>query len=920
MKARVKGIIVFGLAVALVSCADDAPQPGSTSASRQAIKPAGKVGALLKVLLAKAPTVQNAKQAMPKDLVAVKVGNVAGSPQVLVDVLIQADVAAVGKIKALGAEVRTVTKNGIMTATLPLNKVPALAALTEVTRIEAGKRMKMYNDLSNQDPGQGCTACVGMNNDRTNRGAGVVVGVIDSGVDWTHGDFIDNVTGNTRIAFYWDQSDTDDDKTPAGFTYGHEYTAAEIDAGNVKESAEDTDGHGTHVCGTAAGDGSDSGKMGVAPEATIVFVKFDFDGDRNSDAAIIDGVDYIFQKAAALGMPAVINMSLGTDFGPHDGSTLEERGIDALTGPGKIVVVAAGNPGSNNWSQKLSWGFAMHGKGPLGQLSAPEDYSFDFEVSDYASHADKDLDGDGELDADYIFFDIWYPGNNKCRVQVITPCGQAYPPSFGGRYRNTWVTGSPMTGFSTSEGGIIVGNGGDQLDWGADSGDHEIYLEVSDYWGTNPVKGTWKVKLVPADSNSTCSGTYHAWHAGSSSIVRGWRDDSSRVPPRFDGVETDNAYTIGSPASADNVLAVAAYQSRNCWDYVYGTTDSQCVGEVSNQPQCYGDAPIDYYDFFALGELAYFSARGPRRDETLLKPEIATPGVGIASALSSHAIPDDVNKCLSYWDGGEYHYGTNRVLPGEKATVIQGTSMACPNATGAVALMLEANGALDIACLRSLLSQTALHDDITDVGANLPGTAQTDTDLTAGPGAANNDWGYGKMDIDAAVAAAPTFCGAPPPPPPPPPECEDDAGCDDSNVCTVDACVSGTCEHTVDTGIVCRVSTDTCDPAETCAADGSCPADVNNCAPPPECTVDADCVDDGNVCTVETCDNGTCTAPVNTSIVCRVSVNTCDPAETCAADGSCPTDVNECLAKGDPCTSNAECQSGRCHPKKGTCL
>jgi subtilisin family serine protease len=823
--------------IALVGCSQGSTSTSTTSTTQQAVHNAGKVDALLKVLLAKGPTVQNAKQAMPKGLLAVKVGQVGGTPQVLVDVLIQGDQGALPKLNALGVHVRTVTQSGIMTATVPLAKINAMAAIAEVSRIEAGKQVRMYNDLSNAVPADNCTECVGMNNDRSHQGEGVVVGVIDSGLDWTHGDFIDDATGETRIAYYWDQSDKDDDRVPTGFTYGHEYTADHINAGAVKDSAKDTNGHGTHVTGTAAGDGSASGKMGVAPKATIVFVKFDFDGDRNSDAAIIDGVRYIFEKATELGKPAVINMSLGTDFGPHDGSTLEERGMDDLTGPGKIVVVAAGNPGSNNWSANLSWGFAMHGKGQLNQDA------FTFQVSPIEDSTE-----------DYIFFDVWYPGGaNKCRVQVITPSGKAYPPYFDRNHRSTWVTGSPMVGFNTSEGGIIVGNGGDQLEWGSDSGDQEIYLEVSDYWGVNPAEGQWTVNLLPADSKSTCSGTYHAWFAASSSLVRGWRNDPGRQPPRFGGVESDNAYTIGAPASATNALAVAAYQSRNCWDYVYGTTDLTCEGNTVGN-QCYGDAPINYYDPFQLGELAYFSGRGPRRDN-VLKPEIATPGVGIASSLSSHAVEGVTNKCENYWDGGQYHYGTNRVLPGEKATVIQGTSMACPNATGAVALLLQANPALDIDCLRGLLGQTALRDAITDGYANVPNTAQTDTDSSAGPGQPNNDWGYGKLDIGAALAAAPGACV----PPPPEPECTTNGDCDDGNLCTVDTCTNDQCVNTVDTALVCRPSTDpSCDPAETCDLSGACPLDVNTCAP-------------------------------------------------------------TCLARGAACSVNADCCSNSCHPKQKTC-
>src|SRR5690606_39080521 len=108
-------------------------------------------------------------------------------------------------------------------------------------------------------------------------------------------------------------------------------------------------GHGTHVTATAAGGGRVNANMsGVAPEAEIIFVK----GIRNaeslggfSDADVVNGIQYIFEKADELGLPAVVNLSLGAVSGPLDGSTLYEQVISDLTGPGRIVVAAAGTSG-----------------------------------------------------------------------------------------------------------------------------------------------------------------------------------------------------------------------------------------------------------------------------------------------------------------------------------------------------------------------------------------------------------------------------------------------------------------------------------------------------------------------------------------------------------------------------------------------
>lgn len=181
-------------------------------------------------------------------------------------------------------------------------------------------------------------------------GNGTYVGIVDTGVDLQHHAFR-NADGTTRIAWFLDmagtkRAGTDDDKYG-----GRVWSRAELDTilkGTKLEGApSDNEGHGSHVAGIAAGNGGLGQKyIGVAPRADLIIVRATNKSGGIEEGAAVLGAKFVFDRATEEGKPAVVNLSLGTQYGAHDGSSSFERGLVALAaGKGRAVVVAASNEG-----------------------------------------------------------------------------------------------------------------------------------------------------------------------------------------------------------------------------------------------------------------------------------------------------------------------------------------------------------------------------------------------------------------------------------------------------------------------------------------------------------------------------------------------------------------------------------------------
>lgn len=233
----------------------------------------------------------------------------------------------------------------IYAATSTLGDIRKLAALKQVLRIEhTVHKLQLMGDT-----------CVVRNrikaiHDGTTPltqaydGNGVVVGIIDSGTDFSHPDFKDS-NGNSRISYLWDMNKAVAANTPAAFGYGQEWTNAEIDLGQCTHDDLAHYGHGTASSGIAAGNGlAINHYKGMAPKANIIVVALDFNDPNHT---IADAVQYIFAKATAMGKPVVINASVGDYDGSHDGTDLESKVIDAMItqSTGRALVASAGNAG-----------------------------------------------------------------------------------------------------------------------------------------------------------------------------------------------------------------------------------------------------------------------------------------------------------------------------------------------------------------------------------------------------------------------------------------------------------------------------------------------------------------------------------------------------------------------------------------------
>lgn len=203
-------------------------------------------------------------------------------------------------------------------------------------------------------------------------GRGTLVGIIDSGIDYTHPDFRTS-NGSTRITALWDQtvpSNTvtnvlDPENTlpaPTGYFLGtlfpQEIINEALDAASPESRfaicpSQDSSGHGTHVTGIAAGNGRASNGIyrGIAYEADLLIVKLGIPGPNSfpSTSLLMMGIDFCVRESLRRNIPLALNLSFGNTYGSHSGSSLLETYLDSVSELGRVsIIVGSGNEGASN--------------------------------------------------------------------------------------------------------------------------------------------------------------------------------------------------------------------------------------------------------------------------------------------------------------------------------------------------------------------------------------------------------------------------------------------------------------------------------------------------------------------------------------------------------------------------------------------
>lgn len=524
------------------------------------------------------------------------------------------------ELEALGIRIG-IEQPGLITARIPAHILRQVAEREEVKYLQIGtpvyRKMDKARELTMTDYVQ-----QGFELPSPFMGENVVVGIIDSGFDYTHPNFYTSDGSELRIKRVWDQNIID--TPPAGFDYGTEYTTSEEILALGTDIPLHT--HGTHVAGIAAGADrtDDNPYYGIASQADIVLVSVNMTGNSNN-IEVAEAVQYIFNYAQSIGKSCVINISLGSHSGPHDGTSAFDTLADALQGEGRLIVGAVGNEGEDELH--ISKTFESSSSTPLKSFIRYKDNTN--RVSET---------------------DIWGDAGMAFTVQAYV-----------------YDIKNKKYGTATAKLNASLESGNEEeyvLNFSKDKAAGIIYIATE----INPLNqkphAYVYTELSNIDPNCVVgfnilplsSGTVHAWADNVYSTLDHYNMEGWTI-----GNADYSAGEIGG--TGKRIISAGAYVSKSVYTNING--DSYTTGNK-------------------LKQKAKFSSMGPTADGRI-KPDIMAPGSTISSSVSSYGATSKQNIIKqTTWKGKTYSYavmsGTSMASPfvaGVLATWLQ----AYPNLT-----------------------------------------------------------------------------------------------------------------------------------------------------------------------------------------------------------------------------------------------
>lgn len=560
---------------------------------------------------------------------------------------------AADSIRRLGGEA-TVIDEQTLTARLPLSLVEPVANMQCVRHINVARRFKLKNNtsrtLSNVD-----SVHNGLGLETPYTGKGVIVGVIDGGFQYRHPAFLDD-SGNTRVLAIWNHS-TDNAKPTTTIPTGY-------------DGQTDTYGHATHVTGIAAGSKhTNNAYYGMAPEADIVMVASQLYEDN-----ILEEAQWIKSFAESQGKPWVINMSFGSQEGPHDGTTDFDQSMSALGQAGGIMSAAMGNEGED----------ALHASATLAKGE---------ETTLLVSNSDSY----GSLDE--ILLDFWGNATDGKTHFTVTPF-----------YYNA-STKKAVDIASSKYTSLGIGS---EINANNKKEHYEAYIDMDDLATLAGVRSTSNLYFGFRIKALTDNASFHAWcESGYGELItkNGY------------GIAGDSKYLVGQgAASVPRAIGVASYNGASSWTAAYdgnayAYTSYRTTGAMSSFSSPGPSLGTDVKPTVSAPGATITSAFNryvPASDEytTFSKKELS-----IVCAVNSTT-------------GAPVSYSSATTSKNDFYGVMCGTSMATPAVSGIIALWLQANPNLTPEDVAEILRTTSTRDTYT-------GGTTTEWTATAGYGKIN---------------------------------------------------------------------------------------------------------------------------------------------------------------------------------------
>lgn len=563
-----------------------------------------------------------------------------------------------------GIEISTVVAGKYVTASLTKAQMLQMEGMSSVASVSVSRKMRLLNDQ----------ARLGVNIEKVHsgtglaqayKGDGVLTGIVDGGFDPNHAAFLDESLTKTRVERYMYMSVN---KLSGKLTISKDVTGDNLSTITTDDSS---DTHGTHTSGIMAGaaTGTSTDYRGMAPNADIFMCAGDL-----SDAMILESVAKIKEQAEKDGKPVVINMSLGDNYGPHDGSDSFVAALNELAKDVPICL-AAGNEKDYDIALRktftatdntlrtallpFSSGYQAMGNFVFYADDA-SDFDLEFSIVNKNSgtvYTSIPLTGDG------ISGPLFVASGTKAEASDLSDASftSYYPNSYFGAYKALDTNNNRMC--------IMV---------------------VCELYNKSSIVSVLPVITIKGHAGQTIRGYGDAYY---SYFYTGAGFDS----PTGDG-------TISNMACGPYTISVGSYNTKNIYPYTENT----------------------------LGDTSYYSSYGELVDGRVL-PTICTPGCALVSAMSYYFVKGS-NYSSTYYPktasisiNGKTHY----------YTPAQGTSMACPVATGVIATWLQANPNLTPSQIIEIAQETAT------VPANM-----------------SNEWGgAGKMNAYAGLKKALELAG-----------------------------------------------------------------------------------------------------------------------------------------------------------------